>query len=153
MILPGSRVLDVGAGSMKLRDHLPEGCFYTPLDVVARSPNTIVCDLNTEIPRLPQTDVAVLSGVLEYLEDFDTLLSRLYESTTYVVASYAMTHGGSLRSRLRRCFQGWVNGYSLDHFLSVFLHHGFHCEETGVWYDQTLFRFRKMQIQSAFVRD
>lgn len=154
MLAPGSRVLDVGAGSMRLREHLPEGCSYIPLDLVARCPEAIVCDLNTpDIPRLPETDVAVLSGVLEYLEEPGVLLSRLYESTTRIVASYAVANAAGLRQHWRRRFHGWVNDYSVNQLLSIFLHHGFHCEGMDVWHDQAIFRLRKMEIQPAFVRD
>lgn len=153
LIPRGSRVLDVGAGAMVLKDHLPEGCLYTPVDVVARSPETLVWDLNsTDRPDLPGADLVFLSGVLEYVADLDGLLKRLYECTTFIVVSYASFGGGRI-GRLRRRARGWVNDYSREELLSLFLHHGFHCEQAQAWYDQGLFRFRKMQIQPAFVRD
>jgi hypothetical protein len=153
LIPAGSRILDVGAGAMVLKDHLPERCLYTPADLVARSAETVVLDLNgPELPRLPATDVVFLSGVLEYVVDLDRLLKHLYESTTFIVASYASSRGDRM-GKLHRRSRGWVNDYSQDTLLSLFLHHGFHCEHVGAWYDQGLFRFRKMQIQPAFVRD
>ena len=153
LIPPGSRVLDVGAGAMVLRDHLPAGCAYTPLDLVARTPETIVCDLNSPTPPgLPASDVVVLSGVLEYVEDADRLLGHLYRVTTFVVASYAVARGGRME-KVRRRASGWVNDYDGDRLVSLFLHHGFHCETSERWQDQMLYRFRRMQIQPAFVRD
>ena len=154
LIPAGSRVLDVGAGAMVLKDHLPERCLYTPADLVARSPDTLVWDLNSnDWPDLPGADVVFLSGVLEYVVDLERLLHRLYRGSTFIVASYALYPGGGRRGRLRRRSRGWVNDYSQDALLSLFLHHGFHCEHMEAWYDQGLFRFRKMQIQPAFVRD
>lgn len=48
LVPEGSSVLDAGAGTMLLRDYIPENCTYTPLDIVARNRNTIVADLNQQ---------------------------------------------------------------------------------------------------------
>jgi uncharacterized UPF0146 family protein len=47
-IAAGSRVVDVGAGSQAARAMLPDGCEYVPVDIVSRSPDTIVCDVNRD---------------------------------------------------------------------------------------------------------
>jgi hypothetical protein len=49
-IRPGSRVVDVGAGAQALRSALPPHCTYVPIDIVQRTPDTVVCDLNREDP-------------------------------------------------------------------------------------------------------
>ena len=63
-------VLDLGCGDMKLGQLLrAEGVTYVPADVVARSPECLVVDLNAD--DVPSVDVecAVMVGVVEFLED------------------------------------------------------------------------------------
>lgn len=69
-IAPGSRVLDIGAGAQGLRDCLPPGCAYQPMDCVA-GPGVLHVDFDAgAIPDLgSRYDVAVLAGVLEHLAD------------------------------------------------------------------------------------
>ena len=65
---PGSSVLDLGAGAQTLAAHLPPGCAYQACDVVP-GPGVVLCDLDAgRWPALDRRyDVAVCSGVLEYL--------------------------------------------------------------------------------------
>lgn len=67
---PGSRVLDLGAGSSALRGVLPEKCEYQPCDIVG-GPEVLRCDLNRGLwPQVTKIyDVAVVSGVLEYIRN------------------------------------------------------------------------------------
>src|SRR5690606_18515194 len=46
LIAPGSSVVDLGAGRQALARHLPAGATYTPADVVPRSPDTVIVDVN-----------------------------------------------------------------------------------------------------------
>ena len=39
LISPNSKVLEFGAGAMKLPKYLPENCIYVPSDIVKRTPN------------------------------------------------------------------------------------------------------------------
>ncbi len=89
---PGSSVLEFGAGRRVLPRYLPAGCQYTPSDLVDRGPGTLVCDLNAaQLPLFPEHDVAVFSGVLEYVLDMDRLLDHLAPTCRIIVASYAPT--------------------------------------------------------------
>src|SRR5205814_2229019 len=91
LIPPGATVLEFGAGRMTLRNYLPEGCQYTPCDLVDRGGGTIVCDLNArELPAFPPLDVAVFSGVLEYINDINYLISHISGSVSTIIASYAV---------------------------------------------------------------
>src|SRR4051794_5936398 len=78
-IRPGSAVVDLGSGAQTLREHLPPGCSYQPCDLVPGPAPVIDCDLETgRWPELPRRyDVAVLSGVLEYMPDVGGLLAGL----------------------------------------------------------------------------
>ena len=59
---------------------LPPDCTYTPSDIVARSPDFLVSDLNEKIPfELSRFDTAVFSGVLEYVYDIE----KVFEIISY----------------------------------------------------------------------
>lgn len=141
MIQPGSSVLEFGAGRMVLRDFLPDGCSYTPSDLVDRGSGTVVYDLNSE--NLPdfriQYDVAVFGGVLEYIDDVPRLVAHLSTFVHTIIASYAVTDHNPNKIR-RRC-RGWVNHYSSEEFKNVFLQHALHLEDVRNWHSQRIFRF------------
>jgi len=70
LVPAGSRVLELGCGTMTLERSLPFGCSYQPCDVVARDERTIVVDLNTDgVPEaaVAVCDLVVMLGVWEYL--------------------------------------------------------------------------------------
>ncbi len=63
-------VLDIGCGNMKLGEFLgPAGIRYIPADVVARSPECLVVDLNRDPVPVADTECAVMIGVQEFLND------------------------------------------------------------------------------------
>lgn len=69
-------VLDIGCGNMKLRDYLaPKGIGYMPADVVQRSSDCLVVDLNTDpVPRC-DAECVVMVGVTEFLNDIEPVLA------------------------------------------------------------------------------
>lgn len=69
LIDPACTTLDVGAGSMRLREHLDDNTPYTPADIVARAADTVLVDLNEPLPVPITSEQAVLSGVLEHVHD------------------------------------------------------------------------------------
>lgn len=81
-------VLDVGAGSMFLGKLLPPEVQYYPLDYERHCDETLVCDLNAyEFPDVT-ADVAVLAGILEYVNDVDWLLDTLSNRVSTIVLTY-----------------------------------------------------------------
>ena len=77
---------------MALSEFLPLGCSYTPSDIVDRGLNTIVCDINAPtLPLFPPHQVAVFSGVLEYVWDVPRLIKHLSPGIEMFVLSYAIT--------------------------------------------------------------
>lgn len=63
-------VLDIGCGNMKLGEFLgPAGIRYIPADVVARSPECLVVDLNRDPVPVADAECAVMIGVQEFLDD------------------------------------------------------------------------------------
>lgn len=142
MIPQGASVLEFGAGRMALRRYLPSSTAYTPSDLVDRGAGTLVCDLNAkELPPLPPHDVAVFSGVLEYVHDAPRLVAHLAPCVRAIVASYAVTEGEP--SAITRRNRGWTNDYSADQFEAIFASCGFVCDLRDAWEAQKLYRFVK----------
>jgi methyltransferase family protein len=140
---PGSRVLEFGAGRMELARYLPNHCVYIPSDIVDRGNNTFVCDLNAQrLPPLPEHDVAVFSGVLEYVHDVRRLVAYLHEYCNTIAASYATTDFPQQKQTLTRRKHGWVNDYDGAALNRLFSSQGFECAQTLVWENQQLlFKF------------
>lgn len=110
LITPGSHVLDVGAGAQALKQFLTSDCRYTPSDVVARTPDTRVADLNRgEFPH-GCYDVVTALGVLEYVNDLSGMLAAMRQAAPTAVVSYAASVGGTPADRLKH---GWVNALTL----------------------------------------
>ena len=89
LVPKNSRVIEFGAGKRVLERYLDPSCTYVPSDVVDRGPGTILCDLNQRpLPALGSDvyDVAVLSGVLEYVRDVPSMLDWLTKQVAVCVA-------------------------------------------------------------------
>lgn len=71
-------VLDIGCGNMKLKEHLePKQIAYIPADVVQRSPECLIVDLNTDpVPRC-DAECVVMIGVIEFLTDVERVLAEI----------------------------------------------------------------------------
>lgn len=143
LIAPESRVLEFGAGRLVLKKYLPEGCSYTPSDIVDRGEGTLVCDLNAE--TLPQFDsdfdVCVFSGVLEYLNDAPRLIKHLSAKIPTIITSYATLE---LKPKLiKRRKSGWVNDYSAAEFKAIFSSFGYVLDHVEEWHSQEIYRFVK----------
>lgn len=140
LIEPGSSVIEFGAGRLVLKTLLPKNCSYTPSDLVDRGSGTIVCDLNKNpLPQFQQYDIAVFSGVLEYVNDVSRLVSHVSNSVKTVLVSYAVTN---LNKKNRRV-AGWVNDYSSAEFIKIFEDAGFHCTHTEPYKSQVIYKFVK----------
>ena len=141
LIEEGSSVIEFGAGRLVLQKNLPMGCTYTPSDIVDRGQGTIVCDLNSKhLPEFQAYDVAVFSGVLEYVNNVPKLIFHLSSSVEMVVVSYA---GADLSTHNRRAY-GWVNDYSSKEIIKIFKDCGFCCIHTESWQnDQLIYKFTK----------
>jgi hypothetical protein len=91
LISPGASVIEFGAGRLALKNFLPENCSYTPSDLVDRGHNTIICDLNSDtLPQFQLHDVAVFSGVLEYVNDLPKLILHLSNYVNVILAPYSV---------------------------------------------------------------
>jgi hypothetical protein len=146
-----SRVIEFGAGKRILERYLDPSCTYTPSDVIDRGPETIVCDLNQRpLPDLGANayDVAVFSGVLEYVRDIPSMLDWLTKLVTVCVLTYApaKAEGPSARRLLEtsgRLRHGWMNSYREEELRSLFCERGFELVQEQDWEQQRLFVFSR----------
>ena len=137
-----SRVLEFGAGRQVLRDRLPEGCTYLPADLVKRNAETLIYDLNRRpFSPLPECDVVVLSGVLEYLNDLDQVAAHLATLCSRVVTSYAAIDIPQNARRVDRRAAGWFNDFTGDEVRAIFERNGFETTASRNWSSQVLFCF------------
>ena len=138
LVPANSTVIEFGAGRLILMDMLPAGCSYTPSDLVDRGHDTIVLDLNSKhLPALPRYNVAVLSGVIEYINDVPRLVKYLGTFSDSVLCSYAVLE---LNANQRR-EQGWVNDHTSIQLVSLFTTQGFDCRFAQRWKAQMLYGF------------
>lgn len=146
LIEDNSFVLEFGAGRQILREYLPGNCRYIPSDIVDRGNETIVCDLNGDsLPNFPICDVAVFSGVLEYVNDVPNLVDYLKQYVGTIIASYAILESNK---KYRRNY-GWVNDFTTEEFIEVFTEVGFSLVHQATWRSQIIFVFKKSGIQDV----
>jgi hypothetical protein len=144
-----SRVIEFGAGKRILERYLDPSCTYVPSDVVDRGPGTIVCDLNQRpLPDLGSDvyDVAVLSGVLEYVRDVPSMLDWLTKYIAVCVLTYAPAKANgysprALLERIGRLRHGWMNNYREEELRSLFREQSFELVQEDDWEEQRLFVF------------
>jgi hypothetical protein len=135
-IQPGSRVVDVGAGSQAVRSELSPDCTYIPIDIVRRTPDTITCDLNREDPPDLMADYVVASGLLEYISDVPPLIQWMVSVAPHVTLSYE-TGEGETRSYRRR--RGWINHYTQEELLAILNNSQLNIVESARWRHQTIY--------------
>ena len=139
-ITPGSKVIEFGSGNMSLKKMLPENCIYTPSDIVKRTEETIVCDLNEPISfDLSFYNTAVFSGVFEYVYDIDTVFNQLEKHIPLIILSYACsdicTHN--------RLINGWLSEFTEKQLLDIFAKYNYNVIDKQEWRQQTIFNLNK----------
>ena len=139
-IAPGSKVIEFGSGNMSLKKMLPKNCTYTPSDIVKRTEETIVCDLNEPISfDLSFYNTAVFSGVFEYVYDIDTVFKQLEKHIPHIILSYACndicTHN--------RLINGWLSEFTEKQLLDIFAKYSYDVIDKQEWRQQTIFNLNK----------
>lgn len=140
----GARVLEFGSGRQAIRRYLPEGCVYTPTDVVDRGSGVLRYDLNKRpLDPIASYDVAIFSGVLEYVQDIEGVLRHIAPSFDCIAASYAPTDIKENRAAYWRRSRGWISDYSSQRLVDAFTRAGYVLVEKKEWHTQYLYRFQK----------
>ena len=129
LVPPGSHVIEFGAGRRQLERLLPANCSYRPSDIVDRGSGTLLCDLNRRplpiLGRQAALQIAVFSGVIEYVVDLPSVLAWLAPQIDRVIASYnCAPPSGTAAHRLRvitaRLSSGWVNDFTEGEIIAHF---------------------------------
>ena len=118
----GSRVLDLGAGTMILKEFLSEDCDYQPCDLFSRCPGCIVADFNKgEFPIREYYDWVTLIGLFQFLNDPIDLLKKCSEIARNMVVTYSpLIHENLTRKELLwRRGEGWNNHFTLKQYFAV----------------------------------
>jgi hypothetical protein len=137
---PNSTVIEFGAGNMILKETF-KFKKYTPTDIVKRNEFITVCDLNKEIHiDFRGYDVAVFSGVLEYVYDIDNVFRILSTNINQVVMSYCCSDLISLS----RDKNGWLSDYTKNELEEIFSKYRYEIMDYLEWRNQSLFNLKKL---------
>ena len=115
-------VADFGCGTMTLAALLQPHQRYIPLDLVARDPRTLICDLNLQPPPETGATAAAFLGLVEYLHDPLSVLQRLSRQYRVLVVSYCTTD--SPKAPPNRREHAWVNDFSDAEMQTLFRQSG-----------------------------
>lgn len=118
-VRPGASVLDLGCGAMRFRTHLKPGVTYIPADLVKRSDDTHLIELNRGLWPDLRSDAAVALGVLEYLHDLQAFFAGLHRVAPMAVFTYHVGTGRSEAHSLTRLKMGWMSDFSLPQIVAA----------------------------------
>ena len=120
---PGATVVDLGCGQQTLRSLLAREVIYKPVDRIRYSDDTMVVDLNGPGPD-GQYDVAVMLGLLEYLQEPLGRFDWIAGHARYAVFSYV--DESHKKNRSRRSWQGCRDFDTVENYIKdlggAFLH-------------------------------
>lgn len=137
-IKPNSTVFEFGAAQLVLNEMLPDGCDYLHSDLVSRAEDTLVVDLNKELPEVPQVDYIVFSGVLEYLFDVEKILLHLNPKTPSFLFSYATLDNFPRIAKRRE--HGWVSDLTITNLETLAIKLNKKLVHFDTWKSQHLFK-------------
>lgn len=147
----GLNVIEFGAARLVLRQHLDPSCKYQPADLVKRSEDTLVFDLNGALPELPcRYDVAVFSGVLEYVHNLERIMAWLPSVAQRVIFSYGVTD--FLSDPITRRQNGWVNHLSEKEITRLANKAELELETNTRWRQQVIFSGYFLEKQAGMDR-
>ncbi len=133
---------------------MPKDCKYTPSDLIERGPGTLVLDLNQRpLPGLSDIgpEVAVFSGVLEYVQDLKAIIQWLADTgvTTCVTSFDAMPAGLGAYARYaemkRRSYNGYMSHLTEEQLLESFDAARFTCIHKSKWTNQVILKLLRQQ--------
>ena len=120
IIKPGSRVIDLGCGNQLLRRFLPPDVQYTPADLVPRTSDTVLIELNTGLWPKGRWDTAYALGVLEYIYDVREFFRGVAQLAPRLVITYHVSVDGSKETMdFRVSHSGWLSDFTLGQILDA----------------------------------
>jgi len=118
---PCESVTDLGCGKMWLKKFLDCNP-YSPVDYRRRSHDTHIADFNQREFPCWVSDVAFVSGTLEYVDDPAWFISMVARRCQKCIISYSTTE--LFPDVAMRSEKAWVNHFSRAELLSLFETHG-----------------------------
>ncbi len=132
----GERVLDLGAGAMRLHDALPPLCAYRPVDLIPLAADTIALDLNRGSFPSGTCDAVCALEVLEFIHDPAALLAHCAGAAPRLLCTYRLAGEESASERRAR---GWFNDYGEAELRALFEAAGWRVEDVEQGAGTTLF--------------
>ena len=116
-ISSSDRVLDLGAGLMKVSFHMKSRNTYTPVDLVRFSQSTVLADLNDGGFPEGEWDCALALALFEHVHDVPALLARIRSAAKRLICIYTCLE--DLGDVTRRRELGYFNDYDQATFLGA----------------------------------
>ncbi|QVW33809.1 hypothetical protein KIP69_09345 [Geobacter sulfurreducens] len=111
-------VVDLGCGRMWLREFLSPTNKYFGVDYCQRDSETIVVDLNKKQYPNIVADIFFISGCLEYVDDYESLVRYISNQCKRCIISYCSTDEFSDIAMRRK--RAWVNDLSRSQLVDLF---------------------------------
>lgn len=124
------KIADVGCGDQKLREEirtLIPAVHYHGFDLLPQSPEVAKLDISSQ-PLGARFDVAVLLGVLEYVDDVPSILRSLRQDCRYLIVSHSASDFRKNPRRSKRKL-GWKTLMSEKAFALSLENAGFEIRE------------------------
>lgn len=129
-------ILDIGCGQEYLKSLLPNNLKYIGLDIIKRSDNTIVADINNiKNAQLKYYDYVFCSGVLEYIDNLENFLKEIRYHGVWFIFSYA-SNNTSIEERIK---SDWVNHYTKEEFEKLLEKLNFQILNKKNWKNQDIY--------------
>jgi len=112
-------VMDLGAGNQNLQSYfVPKKIEYSPVDKIKRFPNTLIADFNrNQFPPIV-SDLSIVLGVLEYINNAPKFIKSITNQTVrYIIFSY---YGAEDTPQNIRKKWGWKNNYTVQELKDMF---------------------------------
>lgn len=123
----GFSLADIGCGDQKLRASIDENgicCRYHGYDLFPQVPG--VRQLDVENESLPQSyDLAVMLGVIEYLEDVEQTFQRLSRQASHLIVSHVIRQEEGLYTSQQLAKLNWRNHLSEAEMEAALSNNGF----------------------------
>lgn len=144
MVPANSSVLDVGAGSMTIQGYLPPGCSYQPVDCVKGCETTLIAEFNEGlIPVIDRKyDIAICSGVLEYIASPTEFLQTVAAWANKVLLSYAVFEYTPMIAKRRA--GGWINDLNIVQMDQILFDAGLRYRIRAVWKGQLIYELQRL---------
>ncbi len=115
---PGKIVTDLGCGKMWLKEYIPETNIYYPVDYINRGDDTVICDFNNNEFPTHKSEIAFVSGCLEYIEKPEVFIRKIAENNTICILSYCTTD--NFKTLRTRKANAWKNNLSRSELIKLF---------------------------------